>query len=195
MIAQRADAVKKLGAPVLLRLSWPSDSRYAATWSGHESQFAQVWRHTWRIFRERGATNAVWVLCADAEQFTARAYPGDEYVDWVCATGYNWGGPRWRPFATIFDAFYWQWVGRKPLMVGETASAERGGDKGRWIVDAAAALKERFPAIKALVYLDAAATRDGASYDWRVNSSARAYAAYKAMAADPYFNPRPAPAR
>ncbi len=197
MIAQRAAAVKALGAPAFLRWFWDMDSRKNAAWAETPEQYVQAWQHLWRIFRERGATNAVWVWCPGAQGYPEanRYYPGDTFVDWVCADGYNWGGTQWRSFATIFRAFYGDWAGRKPLMVAETGAVEQGGDKARWIADAAAALKERFPAIKAFVYLDAAGTRDGASYDWRVNSSARAYAAYKTMAADPYFNPPPVAAR
>ncbi len=196
MIAQRADAVKRLGASVFLRCSWPGDGHFGPTWPGTPNRFVQAWRHAWRIFRERAATNAVWVWCAGAGGFPAavRWNPGDEYAEWVCADGHNWGGPRWRSFATIFEPFY-QWAGRKPLMGAETASVEQGGDKALWNADAASALKGRFPSIKAFGYVDVVGAHNGSSYDWRVNASARAYAADKAMAADPYFTPRPAPTR
>ena len=40
-------------------------------------------------------------------------YPGDEYVDWTCLDGYNWGPtatpPRnWRSFSYLFGPSYKQ---------------------------------------------------------------------------------------
>src|SRR5438105_15657730 len=61
------------------------------------ASFVSAWRHVHDIFAARGATNAVWVWCPSAPGFassTAQAYyPGDTYVDWACADGYNWA-PR-----------------------------------------------------------------------------------------------------
>jgi beta-mannanase len=53
-----------------------------------------AWRHLHDLFAERGADNVRWVWCPNATAFTDRTaqqfYPGDGYVDWVCADGYDY---------------------------------------------------------------------------------------------------------
>ena len=71
-------------------------------------------------------------------------------------------------------------------MVGEWGVVERApGAKGRWLAGARSALKSRLPRIAAVVYFDA-----DRRYDWRLGTSPDSLAAFKAMAADPYFNRR-----
>ncbi len=50
------------------------------------------------IFASVGATNVTWVWCPyvdpSSKQNQRRSIPGDDYVDWTCLDGYNWGpGP------------------------------------------------------------------------------------------------------
>ena len=52
--------------------------------------FVTLWLHVRRIFRERGASNAVWVWDVSAQisddehfQNALRLWPGDAQVDWV----------------------------------------------------------------------------------------------------------------
>jgi hypothetical protein len=71
-------------------------------------------------------------------------------------------------------------------MVGEWGAVERApGAKARWLAGAHAALKTHLPRIAAVVYFDA-----DRQYDWRISTSPDSLAAFKAMAADPYFNRR-----
>ena len=142
-----------------------------------------AWRHVRGRFDRAGAGNVRWVWCPDAgpgETPLAALYPGDEYVDWVALDGYNWGEVRpetgWRSFEEIFGPAYDE-LGRltgRPLMVAETASSERGGDKAAWITNAFAALPERFPRVRALSWFNEAT----AGADWPVTSSAGALAAF-----------------
>jgi len=55
------------------------------------------------------------------------------------------------------------------------------GDKAEWFRDAGRELERKFPKVRAVVYFDSSQT-----YDWRVDTSA---SAFRAIAADPYFNP------
>ena len=125
------------------------------------------------------STNVSWVWCPNAWGFhtgeAQKFYPGDEYVDWICANGYNWApgrqGDEWRPFEWIFQHFYDWAVGRgKPLMIGEFGVQERKpGEKAEWLRDAADVLKTKFPEIKAIVYFNVKKR-----YDWRLrHDSAR----------------------
>ena len=157
------------------------------------------------IFVQQGATNAVWVWCPTAWKFIAQNpwppifYPGDEYVDWVAADGYNWApnkpGAQYRTFAQTFQAFYdWAATTGKPIMLAEVGTVENNpGDKAAWITGARDVLKTSFAMVQAFVYFDTRVANNGITYDWRANTSPSSYDAFKAMAADPYFNPRSSP--
>jgi Glycosyl hydrolase family 26 len=187
MIHQRAKAVKALGFPIFIRPMHEMNGTWYA-WSREPSAYIAAFRRIHNIFEQEGATNAVWIWCPSVPQGDWDAYyPGDAYVDWIGGDGYNWGtsrtGSKWQSFSTIFGAFYSHYAERKPIMIAETGSAEQGGDKAQWVADARQALERDFPGIKAWIHQQ---YTDGAA-DWRVNSSATALDAYKALAADPYF--------
>ena len=77
----------------------------------------------------------------------------------------------------------------KPVMVAEWGvyqSLKRTADKGAVFDTVLSQLKAR-PAVKALVYFDTPAD-DAGDRNISVNSSASALAAFKKIAADPYFN-------
>jgi len=201
LIRTRAQAVKALGGKVLIRWMWEMDGRQKAEDTTHPALYIAAWRHIHDLFAEEGTTNVQWVWCPNATAFRTEDdrnapayYPGDDYVDWICADGYNWAPGRkddqWRSFASIYQDFYDWGVSRgKPLMVGEYGVQERSpGEKARWLTDAREALKTKFTAIKAVVYFDA-----NKDYDWRVTSSPESLAAFRAMANDPWFTPDPNP--
>jgi hypothetical protein len=191
LIVGRALGVKALGQPVLIRWFWEMDGK-KRIWAGTPADYIAAWRHIVDVFRARGATNVEWVWCPNASAFSDGEaqvfYPGDDYVDWICADGYNWApgrpGDDWRSFQDIFAAFYdWASQKNKKIMVGEFGVQERSGDdKARWVEDARTTLKRKFPLIKAVVYFNA-----NADYDWRMNSSPSASQAFKDMANDPWF--------
>jgi hypothetical protein len=201
LIKTRARAVKALGQKVMIRWMWEMDGRKKAEDSRHPALYVAAWRRIHDVFAAEGATNVQWVWCPNATAFRPEDernapayYPGDEYVDWICADGYNWApgrqGDQWRSFASIYGAFYeWGMARAKPLMVGEFGAQERNpGEKAQWLTDAREALKTRFPGIKAVVYFDA-----NKDYDWRVTSSPETLAAFRDMANDPWFTPDPRP--
>jgi hypothetical protein len=197
-IARVADAVKALGHPVLLRFAYemdqpPGSPRYL----GPPADFIAAWRHVYTIFHARGATNARFVWCAIAANFTngkaQSYYPGDAYVDWIGADGYNWypgrAGSPWTAFGMIFSSFYtWAAPRGKPLIVAETGAMEDpalAGRKGAWISGEAAWVKAH-PAVKAVSILDAVSP---AGYNFSVGTSSTSLAAFKAMGLDSFFNP------
>ena len=197
LIRARADGVKALREPVFLRFFAEMDGDFLAHVTGSPAAYIAAWRRAWWIFASRGATNAVWVWCPTAWGFATgearKYYPGDAYVDWLCADGYNWApgrrGAPWRSFAQVFEAFYeyGEAVG-KPMMVGEYGCLERrAGEKAQWIANAGDALKNQLPGIAAVVYFDSKSEHVG--LDFRVDTSPSSYEAYKAMAADPHFKP------
>ena len=70
----------------------------------HPGEFVAAWRHVVDIFRAQGATNVTWVWCPNIvgpkSQLTG-LYPGDNYTDWVCMDGYNWGTDRTERLADV----------------------------------------------------------------------------------------------
>ena len=141
IIDRMADSIRGLGGEVFVRFFWEMDGNKKAAMAQSPAKFKAAWRHVHDVFAERGATNVAWVWCPNAYAFTLgsamRWYPGDAYVDWAAADGYNWGkvarGGSWQSFGSIFQSFYRKMGGRKPLMVGETGSVSQGGNKAKWI--------------------------------------------------------------
>jgi glycosyl hydrolase family 26 len=202
VIRERARRMDALDARVLLRWFYEMD---ADTYEGHEiespAQYIDAWRYIHDIFTAEGATKVQWVWCPNAWSFTTGEaelfYPGDDYVDWICADGYNWApareNARWTSFRTIFAGFY-EWAAPKaqPLMVGETGVLENDpGDKATWIRGMGTAVKRAFPDIRALVYFDAHATANfGGWYDFRIDTSSSSYEAFVDLAKSRYFSGR-----
>jgi hypothetical protein len=189
-------AAKGWGHPFFLRLDhemninccWP----WAVTQNGNRSaDYVAMWRHVHDIFTSVGVTNATWVWCPNREydgsaRNLASFYPGDAYVDWTCLDGYNWGvgsshdSSGWLSFNQLFGPTY-RLVTRviapsKPMMIGETGSAEKGGSKARWLTTAFADLSTLYPRIRAFVWSNARWD----NMDWQVESSASAERAFRA---------------
>jgi hypothetical protein len=199
LIKTRADAVKALPGKVMIRWMWEMDGRKKSEDTQHPALYVAAWRHIHDVFADEGVDNVQWVWCPNATAFRDERnapayYPGDEYVDWICADGYNWApgrqGDEWRSFESIYSDFYaWGITHGKPLMVGEFGAQERGpGEKARWLTDAREALKTKYPGIKAVLYFDA-----NHDYDWRVTTSPETLAAFRDWANDPWFTPDPKP--
>jgi beta-mannanase len=193
MIKQRANATKALGQPVLIRWFWEMDGKKKAEFAGTPEEYIAAWRRIVQTFRGQGADNVSWVWCPNASAFNdgeaQEFYPGDEFVDWTCADGYNWApgraGDQWESFKEIFGGFYgWAALHDKPIMVGEFGVQERNpGEKAQWIKEAGESIKSDFPLLRAIVYFSS-----NKDYDWRLTTSDSAVEAFKQLANDPYFN-------
>jgi Glycosyl hydrolase family 26 len=146
-----------------------------------------AWRHVHAIFVGRGAKNVKWVWAPNifgggaALDFTPY-YPGSDVVDVLALDGYNWGSlDVWQTYSQVFGPSYDSLSKLdtvKPVMITETASAESGGDKGAWITSAfTREIPSRTPRVKAVIWFSVKK-----EVDWRVNSSERSLAAYRAVA-------------
>jgi hypothetical protein len=175
MIRQRAQDVKAFGHPILLEWFWEMDGARNRHIAKSPPQFIAAWKRIHRIFDKAGATNASFVWCPNAWGFVTgeaqKYYPGDEYVDWICANGYNWApgrkGDEWRSFRHVFKPFYdWAAPRGKPLMIGEFGVQERKpGEKAQWLREAANVLRDEFTEIKAVVYFNVKKR-----HDWRIRT-------------------------
>jgi hypothetical protein len=179
-------------------------------------EFVATWRYVHDRVRAAGARNVVWVwnpnVLLEGDPYPmAGVYPGDDYVDWFGMNGFNWGAnihwkncdcqSAWRTFKELFDNTYRGFVSMadKPIMIGETASSEIGGDKAGWITNAyLEEIPNAYPRIRAVAWFNKIATGldtiapgvvepTTSAVDWRVNSSPASLAAFTAAVNSPYY--------
>jgi beta-mannanase len=202
LIRASARELKSLHGPVLLRwfaeMTLKSSRRNAVS----PASFIAAWRRIHAIFAAVGGTNVRWVWCPDSGAFTTSTaqayYPGNSYVDWVGADGYNWAPVManfpLRSFAQIFEPFYrWGLRTGKPMIIGEYGTVEGvPGAKAAWFRQADRQIKTEFPALRAVVYFNSNRMNFDQYFNWRVTSSKSALTAFRAFANDPYFGAKPA---
>ena len=156
------------------------------------AKYIAAWKHIHDIFVSQGAANVKFVWSPNSASFPDQAwndaanyYPGNSYVDWIAIDGYNWGGAGWQTFDQIFGASYSVLASYgKPLMIGEFASAENGGDKAAWITEAFSKIKNNYQEFKIFVWFNI-----NKEADWRIDSSVNSLNAFKQAINDSYFLP------
>ncbi|HVO55130.1 MAG TPA: glycosyl hydrolase [Solirubrobacterales bacterium] len=186
-----AEDAAEWGHPFFLRFNWEMNG-FWFQWSpglNHNTahDYIAAWRHVWRIFQEVGATNATWVWCPNVD-FTRKltplksVYPGNRYVDWTCLDGFNWGKTGnsigWQSFNHIFSSTYKRVVKiapHKPMVIGETASEERGGSKAQWIRNMLNVVPAQYPKVRGLIYFD----YKDQNMNWPLSSSKAANNAFR----------------
>lgn len=195
-IRRWASEISAWNKPLLLRFAHEMNGTWNS-WSegvnGNLSgRYVAAFRHVHEIFSNAGASNVTWVWSPNVGYSNspplAPLYPGDAYVDRVALDGYNWGSclidrQAWLSFEEIFGPGLAQLkaLTDKPVMVGEMASTELGGNKATWITDTFAALKNH-PEIVAFTWFNL-----NKETDWRIQSSAAAQAAFSAGIRDPRY--------
>ena len=167
--------------------------------------FVAAYRHIYEIFQQETASNVAFVWCPNivmpggalGEPWNdlANYYPGDDAVDWLCMDGYNWGTTQpyssWLTFDETFRTTYIQLQAinsDKPIMIGETASTEQGGDKAAWISDGLTQLQQAYPQVRAIVWFNI-----NKETDWRINSSPASLEAFRKTLAGPGWLEAPWP--
>ena len=154
------------------------------------ADFVSMWRHVHDLLVSEGVSNARWVWCPNTRpggSSYAASFPGDAYVDYTCLDGYNWGPTHPRGWHSFHDEFANDYaavtaLSTRPVIIGETASTEVGGDKAAWITDAFYDLPRSFPRVVALLWFNA-----NKETDWRVNSSPNSLGMYRAIANMPQY--------
>ncbi len=196
-----AKGVKEFGHPIFLRVGHEFNIE-GYPWGivnndKNPEIYIKAFRHVVDIFKREGAKNARFVWAPMNYSFPdepwndwVKAYPGDDYVDWIGFDGYNWGKAQsWSDWQVLKYLFRDQarrarklWPS-KPIMIAEFASTEQGGDKAAWIRDIPGYLKTSMRDIDAIVWFDLKKETD-----WRINSSERAMAAFREIMRDPIFS-------
>jgi len=194
-ITRWATEVKTWGQPLWLRFAHEMNGNWYPWAEGvngnSPGQYVAAWRHVHDIFQAKGVTNVTWVwnpnVIMGSTPSLASLYPGDAYVNWVGADGYNWGTTRswssWQSFDSVFGPTLsaLQQISTRPIVIGETASTEVGGDKAAWVNQFFGSLAAQ-PRIKAFVWFNL-----NKETDWRIESSSAAKAAFAAGVADPRY--------
>lgn len=201
-----ARQIATLGSVVLVEPAWEMNGNWDYAWQGvtngansnAPARYRQAWRHVVDVFRREGATNVRWVFNPNVGNplthaatgsshwnWYANYYPGDTYVDYVGAHGFNaprlWGGPWQSPAAMLNgpDADHMlsdlaQRYPGKPIIIGEFASDEGSGDdKARWIRDVYAQLRSA-PNVVGAVWFNM-----NKETDWRIDSTPASLQAYR----------------
>ena len=169
-IRRWAIAARDWGHPFFLRFNWEMNGFWFPWGVGANgnktADYVPAWRHVHDIFTSVGADNVSWVWCPNIDlhkhpEDLRPLYPGNDYVDWTCLDGFNWGirqgSPGWLSFREIFGDSYRRlrkMVPDKPMMLGEMASSNSGGDKVNWVHDMLTTMPSEFPGIDAFVWLD-----------------------------------------
>ncbi len=157
LIRARAEAVKRLGRPILMQFRHEMD-RPNVQWAVHgPKNYIAAWDHIRAIFTEVGATNVGWVWCPTGWGFgDGRAepfYPGNNEVDWVCADVYSITIRQ--PLQESAQPFLkWAKTTRKPVLIGEFAVNGTPSAWPTWLL-AAGELARVDRQIKGMAYFDA----------------------------------------
>ena len=200
-----ADELRDYGHPVLFRPFCEMNGDWTY-WSGSTngnslSDFVPAWRHVYDIFVQEGATNVQFVWSPNRDGSVGDAintfnnyYPGDDYLDYIGFSGYNWGtlytsppcswDSTWQDPVAVFGDSYDVMTARsnKPIIISEMASPEQGGDKAAWITDFFHLLPTRFPRIVSITWFNLSHREEchTTDTDWRIQSSPAAQAAFAA---------------
>ena len=192
LIRQRAQEIKATGKKIFLEWRWEMDRPNLRAQVHSPAEYIAAWDHIRSIFAEERVDNVAWVWCPTAKGFAngdaAAFYPGNNEVDWICSDAYPGPGP-YRSFAQVTQPFL-QWASHhpKPVMIGEYGVPPYSPKlRAKWLRDAAQSVKADHQ-VKALVYFDA--NHDN---DYTLYSGTPALHVFRAMAAEPYFNPRRLP--
>ena len=201
-----AKSIAQVNGIVLVEPAWEMNGNWNYAWQGvanggngsAPAQYVAAWRRMVQIFRENGATNVRWVfnpntgnaLAAGSPgaahwNWYANYYPGDAYVDYVGAHGYNGPSVWGHAYKTFNDVFYGvdsdnmlvdmaQRYADKPMIIGEMATQEVAGhDKGAWITAAYQRMRSD-PRVVGAIWFDT-----NKEADWRIDSSASSLRAYQ----------------
>lgn len=216
-----ADSMKAWGKPVMVAFApemngwlhpWAGDFNGSdeteefgdPTLPDGPERFVATYRQVVDSVRKAGVKNVAWVFAPNAlndlDDWNAirNYYPGDGYVDWLgmvaFAARFDWDD--WMLFDSLVGPAYAQLDtlnAAKPMMLAEWGAVEYPdlGDKTEWLDTAFAAIKARYPRLKAAVYWHDRVVIDEEVYDRRIDSSSEALAAYQDGVKDRFWLERP----
>ncbi len=192
LIRARAEAVKRLGKPILMEFRHEMD-RPNLQWAVHGPRdFIKAWDRIRAIFSQVGATNVAWVWCPTGYGFAHNRaqpfYPGNNQVDFVCADVYSFSASESLARAA---APFLHWAARtgKPVIIGEFAVKSSPAAWASWLL-AAGRLAENNRQIKAIAYFDANGTdSNGHPFHYWLGESQSAIASFARLLTWQFYRP------
>jgi hypothetical protein len=192
-LQQWGAALAAWGKPVYIRYAHEMNGDWYP-WSdgvngNAPGSFVTAWRHVHDVVTAAGATDVQWIWSPNVPYTgsapLASVYPGAAYVDVVALDGYNWGTTQtwstWQSPTALFGDGLAQLrtvAPGKPIIIGETASAEAGGSKPAWNTELVSYLGAQAD-VTGFVWFD-----HDKEVDWRIaSSSGSASALASALAA------------
>lgn len=194
-IRRWARQIKSFGKTVYFRPMCEMNGPWTS-WSGGVNgnrpyEYIYAWRRVYNIFQQEGATNAkfVWSPNRDGSYTSAKRtfdsyYPGKDYVQYVGINGYNWGSMYktsswtsvWQNWDEVFKYSYTTFARNtsKPMIIAETATTEKGGNKAQWITHKMIRLRYAYPRVRQVYWFNL-----NKETDWRIDSSTASLNAYK----------------
>jgi hypothetical protein len=186
-IRRFANALKSRNERFLLRFAhemniegnpwWRNDPNWPAL-------FVKTFRHVHDVLQSVGASNIELVWSPNYASNPPfdwnnihNYYPGDQYVDWIGLSGYNWwdGTNRWDTFTTLYDVVLDDLACHyaKPQIIAEigtVADKYNPQRKPEWILDAYKQARD-YPFLRAIVWFDDFAIHNPNAEDFRVAST------------------------
>lgn len=161
-------ASAEFGGPMLLR-PFHEMNGFWYPWSvgvngNTADDYIAGWRHVVDRFEAAGATNVsfVWSVNTlanfDQSEDITEFYPGDDYVDWVATSGFNWDDydtwASWVSAEQVFGPTY-EVLTRfdKPVMFAEIGTGNSTGGGAEWVAEASEWFAT-LPELKATVWFD-----------------------------------------
>lgn len=156
--------LKKLNRPVFLRFAHEFDNPFYPWYRAQTdapSLFKEAWRHTFRIFKQQGADNVIWVWNPWKPEHVSSFYPGDDYVDWIGINILNYG--KYNPdgkdhdFADLYEPFHLEFKNLKevPVIITEFGCLKSEKDyQTKWFQDAHEAIRTKYGEIKSIIYFN-----------------------------------------
>ena len=198
-LAAMGERIRAYGQPIYLVFH---DEANGDTSYGTPEEYVAAYRRVVTAFRAAGADNVRWVWCLSSSAYPSVAdawYPGDDVVDYLGVTGFNWfngAATPWRTFAGVFASFFeWSHAHPKPLAIVSTASGENpyedpdaAKSKSTWFREARATIADE-PRLQLVIWFSE--QEDTMYKDWRVDSSQSSLTAFRELAGDPHFDITP----
>jgi hypothetical protein len=218
-IRDYAIAAHNYGKPLFLRFAhemdgdwypWggPVNGALNTSWGDPKKKdgpekFVAVWKRVHDIFVQQNATNVYWVWSPNqisswsTKIEVSEYYPGNNYVDWLGTSGFNWNyapWDGWKSFDTVYSYIYGKFnaiAPNKPWMIAEISSCEDPNNataKAAWITDTFAKIKSPYSKFKAIVWFNQDNSGNGVpECNWRIDSSSAAANAARNALNNSYF--------
>ncbi len=185
-----ARKLRDMKRPILLRWGWEMNGDWF-DWGGarngqNAANYVKAWKRIHGVFTDQGAGNVAWVWSPNWNSSPntswnkiQKYYPGDDHVDWVGVSGYNFYNET--P-STLFNPITRLYGPRKPIILSETAAVR---NKAKWIKQLHSWVEDT-PSVGAVVWFDTD-IQQGTDNNFRFDTDAAALSAYRAMARSPHF--------